>query len=366
VRATPVISQVAGSLAPTAAAARIAFVYQQSEYDNELYTVRADGSGLVKVASRADYFDGPAWSPDGQWLAFVAGRHNARDLFVARPDGTDLRQLTFTPDIGLSVNSFAWSPDNLSLLVSRALTNPAGLSTIEFISVYGLTTTTPYQGVLASASPDGHWLAFEGLDAVSNQTLYTTHGGGAPAEPVVTTEGALSGTVELLNGFAWAPDSSRLAYILEGPLTGSLPNAQWGPDPLHARLYTVRPDGSGRQLLLQMTPFPGAVLGPAWSPDGRYLLFALGHAAQGDCFDIHLFDVAARHDTTLQGVCYLPHTLLPDWSPDGRYLVFSAQPQSIRLVDVADALRHPKNMGGLWLTGGPDLTFDPVWQPASR
>ncbi|MGH9095654.1 MAG: S9 family peptidase, partial [Acidimicrobiales bacterium] len=42
------------------------------------------------------------WSPDGQWLAFVSARHEGRehdlvrDIFLVRPDGSDLRQLTDT------------------------------------------------------------------------------------------------------------------------------------------------------------------------------------------------------------------------------------------------------------------------------
>ena len=35
----------------------------------------------------------PEWSPDGEWIAFTDGENEA-DVWVVRPDGTDLRQLT--------------------------------------------------------------------------------------------------------------------------------------------------------------------------------------------------------------------------------------------------------------------------------
>jgi Tol biopolymer transport system component len=35
----------------------------------------------------------PEWSPDGEWIAFTDGENEA-DLWVVRPDGTGLRQLT--------------------------------------------------------------------------------------------------------------------------------------------------------------------------------------------------------------------------------------------------------------------------------
>jgi WD40-like Beta Propeller Repeat len=37
----------------------------------------------------------PEWSPDGDWIAFTDGE-GPHDLWVVRPDGTGLRQLTTT------------------------------------------------------------------------------------------------------------------------------------------------------------------------------------------------------------------------------------------------------------------------------
>jgi Tol biopolymer transport system component len=39
----------------------------------------------------------PAWSPDGEWIAFVDGS-GAQDLWIGQPDGDGLRQLTQAPD----------------------------------------------------------------------------------------------------------------------------------------------------------------------------------------------------------------------------------------------------------------------------
>lgn len=54
--------------------------------------------------------DAPQWSPDGQWLLFAGApvRFTGRDLYLVRPDGTDLRQLTDTP---YSEITPTWSPD---------------------------------------------------------------------------------------------------------------------------------------------------------------------------------------------------------------------------------------------------------------
>lgn len=41
----------------------------------------------------------PAWSPDGSRIAFLRFRGDRSDVFVVRPNGTDERQITDTPDI---------------------------------------------------------------------------------------------------------------------------------------------------------------------------------------------------------------------------------------------------------------------------
>lgn len=49
----------------------------------------------------------PDWSPDGEWMVFVSDMSGTPQLFVIRPDGSDLRQLTFGPFPALSPT---WQP----------------------------------------------------------------------------------------------------------------------------------------------------------------------------------------------------------------------------------------------------------------
>ncbi|MGE3313004.1 MAG: serine/threonine protein kinase [Limisphaerales bacterium] len=66
-----------------------------------IWVAAPDGTRRTLVAEHPErlYF-GPSWSPDGQWLAFQDCRyrqdpgHDWSDLWVARPDGSEARQLT--------------------------------------------------------------------------------------------------------------------------------------------------------------------------------------------------------------------------------------------------------------------------------
>ncbi|HEX2459616.1 MAG TPA: DPP IV N-terminal domain-containing protein [Vicinamibacterales bacterium] len=61
----------------------------------DIYTVNVDGTGLRQLTSnpRSDTY--PAWSPDGQWIAYVGYRGDFDNgLWVMRSDGTQRRRIT--------------------------------------------------------------------------------------------------------------------------------------------------------------------------------------------------------------------------------------------------------------------------------
>jgi Tol biopolymer transport system component len=86
----------------------IAFVRLTSQTASDLYLVRPDGSDLTRLTDtpRLEYF--PAWSPDGRQLAFASNRGTSWDIYVLRFDGTEPVQITSSPG---NEALPAWSPD---------------------------------------------------------------------------------------------------------------------------------------------------------------------------------------------------------------------------------------------------------------
>jgi len=81
---------------------RIAFTSNR-DGDYEIYTVRPNGKGLVRLTHSPGNDAHPAWSPDGEWIVFASNRTGFKDetggmsdgeIFVMRADGTEVRQLT--------------------------------------------------------------------------------------------------------------------------------------------------------------------------------------------------------------------------------------------------------------------------------
>jgi Tol biopolymer transport system component len=79
--------------------------------DYEIYSIRADGSGLRRLTRSPGNDAHNAWSPDGKWIAFTSARGGFKDeallhpanpqpygeIYVMRADGSDAHALTDEP-----------------------------------------------------------------------------------------------------------------------------------------------------------------------------------------------------------------------------------------------------------------------------
>src|SRR5207302_2088820 len=59
-----------------------------------LYTVRTDGSGLIRLTHTASYDGDPTWSPNGSRIVFVSDRSGGSAVWVMNPDGSDQKKLS--------------------------------------------------------------------------------------------------------------------------------------------------------------------------------------------------------------------------------------------------------------------------------
>jgi TolB protein len=64
---------------------------------NEIVVMRADGSHQRSLGTHGSSLSWTSWSPDGRRVVF-AGATTDSDIYSVRANGTDLRNLTNTPD----------------------------------------------------------------------------------------------------------------------------------------------------------------------------------------------------------------------------------------------------------------------------
>jgi Tol biopolymer transport system component len=67
--------------------------------ETDITLVGAQGGVTTRIALPGNQWS-PAWSPDGQFIAFHQAHGNGSNLFTVRPDGTRLRLRTLDPTWG--------------------------------------------------------------------------------------------------------------------------------------------------------------------------------------------------------------------------------------------------------------------------
>jgi Tol biopolymer transport system component len=124
---------------------------------SSLFTVRPDGSGLVRLTRTPSYDGDPTWAPDGSKIAFVSDRAGSSDVWSMNPDGSDQVRLTKTMDAD---DRPAWSPDSTRIAFSHGPQE-------ESSGIFVMDADGGHQHRLVAGegrepawSGDGRWIAF--------------------------------------------------------------------------------------------------------------------------------------------------------------------------------------------------------------
>lgn len=256
--------------------------------DNRIWLVNADGTDLHPLtAGHGGAGDvAPSWAPDARRLAFTGGRDR---IYVINADGSGER------DIGLGFGP-AWSPDGRRLLVQALGPNGLAMAALDADGKHRMDV----QGGAAAWSRDGSAIAFTCaprlcvMDANGKRTR-------------VVADGVSADTV------AWGPGPD-IVYV----------------DRADSNLYAVAPDGSRKR---PMSSSPASMhRGPAWSPDGRQVLYWSDNTTRAN---VPGPSVAGVVTVTADGATtkvIAPRGGSAVWSPDGTAIAFLAEQNGLNVL----------------------------------
>jgi hypothetical protein len=217
---------------------RLAFGLMLGFGEGGIGVINADGTELRVIARGPNQSVNPTWSPDGRTIAFETNREGNFEIYSARVDGTEVRNLTRTPQGEDRVPT--WHGD-----------------TIAFISNRDRSPRDLYGFALYTMSPDG-----------SNQTWWAHD-------------------LHPYSGVAWSPDGSRIAFAAGRECL------RWGIYVIELATKSVQRitnrctfAGNGRDDILRGTPFRDFMHGLG----GADYLFGLGgpDLLRGDSGNDHL------------------------------------------------------------------------------
>ena len=269
-----------------------------------IFVANADGSGVRPIVSLPGA-SSPTFSPDGTRLAFYSEppEEAPTTVYVANADGSN--PIVVASNLWISTDKRpSWSPDSRQFVVSAESGPNRNDERLFIISADGSGIfplgedhpTDPLRRLWPSWSPDGAWIAFQGIASSlspdesrlyliradgrdEHKLLISARFLGSPAswQPIPThsklafSAGLSAMTQDVLvydpdtdravqisrdarneGGPAWSPDGQRIAWwVAESESTGSI--------------RIANKDGIGAQATLLANGINGR---PAWSPDG--------------------------------------------------------------------------------------------------
>ncbi|HEX6941403.1 MAG TPA: protein kinase, partial [Gemmatimonadaceae bacterium] len=248
-----------------AAAAAVAVVVASAWWVRRPDPVYVVGS-TVQITNAPGLELDAAISPDGQLVAYAAGTPGRTRIYVRQAAGGTPRALTDSSLGG--ARTPRWTPDGqmLTFLVGQSLHSVMALGGPSRVLMDG----PGYEFASPSLSPDGKSIAF-----ADDSAIFVRPVGGGPARMLARAH--------YPSYLVWSPDGKRLAFVTDNAwfIYGLANLGNLAP----SSILVVNADGGEP---IRITNVAHLNTSPAWTPDGRAVLFVSSLGGGRDIYEQRL------------------------------------------------------------------------------
>lgn len=231
---------------------RLYFDYSQAGF----WLINPDGTNKSRIFPYT--LQSPAWSPDGEWIAFSAPVGSESHIFKMRFTGetfdtTTITQLTFE-----GRNFYpAWSPDGKWIVYDRSLADVIGPAGIWQMKSDGSSKKALFGGAYPAYHPSGNiLLGVIGTSPTSFWTRFLRYDLNVSA-----SMDTLSVVIGNDNRHPrYSPDGITIAFTSQ-------------PSGNKVRPWIMNADGSNVRMLIDESVDATFGLPFSWSPDGKYIVY---------------------------------------------------------------------------------------------
>lgn len=280
-----------------------------------------DASTFTPLTMDPGYEGMPAWSPDGQTIAYVADVENRLQVFTRERTSSVSAQITQAP---YDCRYPFWSPDGKRLyFISLARERDSLWS----ISAAGGTPQVAIENVTRAAiSPDGNIIAFlrdehpEDIVGAGTVWFWTRAGGERKYE-------GFGDRRFIEAALAFSPDGRKLGLTVVPRTIGTPPDARgW-------QLWIVpMPDGQPARRLGWMNNIVPQATNMTWLPDSSHAVVSLTTMGTSES---HLWMIDLERDRAWALTRGAGSESYPSSSPDGTQVAFSAGESDYDVVEVS-------------------------------
>ena len=370
----------------------VAFRQSDGASKTGIYAAAVGGEKTVRLTS--DMGDCcPTWSPDSRQIAFSRYSDGLLSILtVPALGGMERRLYRGQASMG---GGLSWSPDGNYVAYVASPSGDRTRSSILFLSLADYSTheiTSPPPGYLDRSpmfSPDGKRLAFirSTIAGVSNDIYVMSTSGGNPKRLTFDRR-------PIMGSPAWTADSREIVFssdrgVATGlwrvsatgcvpvPVAGPVGEAVWPSIPTNGKHTLVYEQGVFKSNIWRLdlrdpahrdrAPLPivsekGDKMRPELSPDGKKVAFESNRLGFWDLWTCEIEKGDCNQITSLHGTAGRAR-----WSPNGRYIAFEFHPNEhseISIVEVPGGVPHlvptipgADNLSPSWSRDGKWLYF---------